>query len=377
MNNLSFWEKHYSSLHTDFLIVGCGYVGLFSALALRDKFHSKRIVLVDKELQGAGASTKNAGFACFGSPTELLSDLKNMSEDSVLQTFEMRYRGIQNVKNLFPNFNSFQYVKGKSFECVANDYKTITQHEIEFLNDLLFPITKTKMFEIKNELLFQLHLKNYKQCIENMEEGGLNPMLLYQLLLKRCNEKNIEIYRGCAFANYENQNDFLACNFEQNLQINTRNLIFTTNAYTNQLIQYPKVIPARNHVFVTNSLANSKLEGTIHADSGYIYLRNMPENRILIGGARNQLINQTHTGNELDREAEEILRHYLIYHGWVNEAFQFEYKWIGHLGVGDKKMPIIEEIEKNVFVAVRMGGMGVAISSEVGRLLSENFQFNL
>ena len=40
--------------------------------------------------------------------------------------------------------------------------------------------------------------------------------------------------------------------------------------------------------------------------------------------------------------------------------------WSGILGIGDQKKPIIERVSPNVVVAVRMGGMGVAIGSLVG-----------
>ena len=38
------------------------------------------------------------------------------------------------------------------------------------------------------------------------------------------------------------------------------------------------------------------------------------------------------------------------------------------MGIGSEKKPIIKAVTKNVVCAVRMGGMGVAIGSLVGKM---------
>jgi gamma-glutamylputrescine oxidase len=41
-------------------------------------------------------------------------------------------------------------------------------------------------------------------------------------------------------------------------------------------------------------------------------------------------------------------------------------RWSGIMGIGPSKSPVIQQVNENVFCAVRMGGMGVAIGSLVG-----------
>ena len=90
--NLSYWEKKEWFSNIDFTIVGSGIVGLNTAINLRKKYPKAKIVVLERGVLPHGASTKNAGFACFGSISEILSDLKSHSEDEVLQL-------IENVKN--------------------------------------------------------------------------------------------------------------------------------------------------------------------------------------------------------------------------------------------------------------------------------------
>ncbi len=74
--NFSYWELKNWFTNVDFTIVGSGIVGLHCALALRERFPESKILVLEKGILPQGASTKNAGFACFGSLSEILDDLK-------------------------------------------------------------------------------------------------------------------------------------------------------------------------------------------------------------------------------------------------------------------------------------------------------------
>src|ERR1043165_8455896 len=99
--NLSFWERSTFFSDMDVVIIGSGIVGLNAALALRKKNKHLRIVVLERGILPSGASSKNAGFACFGSPSELLDDLKKQSEDAVFSLVEKRWKGLLRLrKNL-------------------------------------------------------------------------------------------------------------------------------------------------------------------------------------------------------------------------------------------------------------------------------------
>jgi len=59
------------------------------------------ILILEKGVLPQGASTKNAGFACFGSLSEILGDLQSHTEEEVLTLIEKRWNGLQLLrKNL-------------------------------------------------------------------------------------------------------------------------------------------------------------------------------------------------------------------------------------------------------------------------------------
>jgi len=83
--NLSYWEHKTWLSHVNYTIVGSGIVGLNCALQLKLQFPKAKILILERGILPQGASTKNAGFACFGSLSEILDDLKTHSEDEVIK----------------------------------------------------------------------------------------------------------------------------------------------------------------------------------------------------------------------------------------------------------------------------------------------------
>ena len=88
--NLSYWEQKEWLQNIDFTIVGSGIVGLSTAVFLKKRFPKSKILVLEKGILPQGASTKNAGFACFGSLSEILEDLKSHSVDEVLSLLKSK-----------------------------------------------------------------------------------------------------------------------------------------------------------------------------------------------------------------------------------------------------------------------------------------------
>ena len=54
-----------------------------------------------------------------------------------------------------------------------------------------------------------------------------------------------------------------------------------------------------------------------------------------------------------------------------NIPFEIDTRWSGIMGVGKQKRPIVKRLSNRVFCGVRLGGMGVAIGSTVGKELAD------
>jgi glycine/D-amino acid oxidase-like deaminating enzyme len=64
---------------------------------------------------------------------------------------------------------------------------------------------------------------------------------------------------------------------------------------------------------------------------------------------------------------EQLLKEVIL----PNQSFEIEHRWSGIMGVGNHKNPIVKQLSENVFCGVRLGGMGVAIGSLIGKELAD------
>ena len=101
-----------------------------------------------------------------------------------------------------------------------------------------------------------------------------------------------------------------------------------------------------------------------------LYFRNI-ENRILFGGGRNlDFKTEETTEMELTQLVQNKLQQLLKTVILPNQSFEIDHRWSGIMGMGKQKKPIIKAVSENVFCGVRLGGMGVAIGSSIGKQLA-------
>ena len=143
MIDLSVWERESFFAPADVVIAGSGFVGLWSAFYLKKNAPKLSITILERGLIPTGASTRNAGFACFGSLTELVADAAKMGEDKMLDLVEMRYRGLRRIGKVFSNKTiGFQHHGG--YELIGNENIDINElrSHIDKLNRSLKKIVK-------------------------------------------------------------------------------------------------------------------------------------------------------------------------------------------------------------------------------------------
>ena len=366
---LSYWELKNWFSNVDFTIVGSGIVGLHCALALREKFPQAKILVLEKGILPQGASTKNAGFACFGSISEILDDLKTHSEDEVVALVEKRWKGLQLLrKRLGDELIEFKPYGG--YELFLKDDEAFFENciqKIPFINEVLKPIFKTDVFEKQVDRFGFQNIFDY--LIFNPFEGQIDTGNMMQALLKEATSKDILILNQQNVSSYQDLNGKVEV-VTNEVSFTTNKLLFATNGFATQLTE-GKVQPARAQVLITKPIENLDIKGTFHLDKGYYYFRNF-ENRILFGGGRN-LDFEGETTTDLNQtkiiqdSLEQLLKNVIL----PKYDFEIEHRWSGIMGVGNHKKPIVEQLTENVYCGVRMGGMGVAIGSLIGQELAD------
>lgn len=374
IEQLSFWEKQSYFEEIDFLIVGAGIVGYSTAIHLQEKYPNASILIVERGYLPSGASSKNAGFACFGSATELLDDLDQMDENTVWSTVQKRWEGLNYLKSIIGESNLELEVNG-SWDILTTknaDKIPFVRSKIDYLNQQIEAITgEKKVYSEDLGLSKKFNFQGIETSINNRLEGQINTGKMIHTFYQKAIEKGIKVLFGIDVLSFESSENKVQINISQG-EITARNLLICTNGFAAQLID-EDVQPARAQVIVTSPIPNLQIKGTFHYDQGYYYFRNV-DNRILLGGGRNldfkgETTTQMETTDLVMNSLNNLLKEVII----PNIPYSIEYKWAGIMGVGSTKAPIVKKVKPNVGIGVRMGGMGVAIGSLIGKELSELF----
>ncbi|MDP2175706.1 MAG: FAD-dependent oxidoreductase [Bacteroidota bacterium] len=368
----SYWESSVLFKPFDFIILGAGLTGKQIALKLVKKHPKARIAIIDRLPFSYGASTRNAGFSCFGSVSEIIMDLKNTDEKLVFELVKQRFLGIQKLVDEFGAEN-FDFIQTGGFEVFTSEVElNLAIEKLPFINHQLKQLLNIDaMYQTKSIADFNF---NYMcSALFNPYEGMLNPGKLNHTLSKRIHISGVEPLYGLNIEQLVKMNDGYMLRAANGMAIKTQQLIVANNAFSSLLFPELDIVPARGQIILTKPIFNLPFQGIFHANKGYIYFRNVGD-RVLIGGGRDQFFQNEQTYEiESTDEVISYLTNYLKQHILRDIDFEIETNWSGIMAMGNEKTPIVKRLNEHLIVCVRMGGMGVAlgpiVSDEVIKML--------
>lgn len=367
--NFSFWETDSWFSNIDYCIVGSGITGLNCALKLKESEPEAKVLILEKGMLPEGASTKNAGFACFGSISEILDDLKTHSRQEVVQLCEKRKKGLELLRNNLGD-DIIDYQEKGGYELFTEADKELYEEclrRIPEINNLLKEVFQGEVFEMaENRFGFK---KIQPKLIFNKFEGQIDTGKMMSALVKKAVEKDIRILNGVEVRSFEQSTNGISVE-TPGFDLEVKKLIIATNGFASRL-GIDEVKPARAQVLVTKPIKNIPFKGTFHLDKGYYYFRNIGD-RVLFGGGRNldfktEETDKTGLTNLIQDKLKELLQTCIL----PETEFEIQQSWSGIMGVGAQKKPIVKELSKNIYCGVRLGGMGIAIGSLVGKEIAE------
>ena len=190
---LSYWEIKNWFANVDYTVVGTGIVGLHASLRLRERFPNSKIIVLEKGILPQGASTKNAGFACFGSLSEIIDDLKFHSEEEVINLIQKRWEGLKLLRKRigdekldFKPFGGYELFlkehESDYLECI---------NKLPFINEILKPLFKADVYSKEIDRFGFNGI--FESVIFNPFEGQIDTGNMMQELLKQAAANDILI----------------------------------------------------------------------------------------------------------------------------------------------------------------------------------------
>lgn len=332
-----------------------------------------RFAVIEAGFLPAGASTKNAGFACFGSVSEIIEEIRTDGEDRFLEQAELRWKGLGKLRsNLgdvaidFHQHSGYEIFKDSEFElaqrCVSG---------LEYLNKILAPVIgKTDIYSVSNAKIADFGFSGIKTIIQNKYEGQIDTGKMMAALIRKVSGMGVQLFNNYKLDSIDLEQHQKVLSTSRGV-FYCKNVIVATNAFAKELLPDLDVVPGRGQVLVTAPIPGLRIKGTFHYNKGYTYFRNI-DNRILLGGFRNLNFDAERTIEtgitiEIQTALEQLLYETII----PGYSTTIDYRWSGVMGFGSELKPIVKQISPGLYCAVRCNGMGIAMGSILGEQVAD------
>lgn len=358
---ISFWEQA-SLLHADVVIVGAGITGLSAAASVKEQFPDKSVTVLERSIIPFGASTRNAGFACFGSLTEVLSDIHSMGEEAARDLLFQRWMGLKITRKRltdaaigFEDAGGYELIGKGQFHAMEN-IEAVNQLVHDFLPDYVNDCSDRKG---------EMGLTAEGALVSMSQEGQVHTGSLMASLERYVTSIGVSIKTGAEVVAVASDRVEVRDPFRGGFEIRAENVVICTNAFAQKLVS-TETEPGRGQVFITHPVRGLKFKGNLHIEEGFYYLRNV-ENRLLFGGGRNKFFDEEktvemNTSEAVQRHLEEKLR--MLFGS--STQWEVDQRWSGIMAFGEDKTPIVERTPEGWILAVKMSGMGIALAGYVG-----------
>ena len=293
---LSIWESGSFHGRPHLAVIGGGIVGLFAALFYK-RAHPRHIVMVlERGPWPSGASVKNAGFACFGSPSELLADINKEGADVALARVESRWHGLLELRvELGDEAIGFEATGGHEIYRQHDPLYTRVADGFDALNEALRPLFGADAFRWNNEAAKRFGIKGISHVVTTDLEGPLNTGMLMSTLLRKVVSEGVLFRPKSDVAALEDGPDAVRIGLNDGSTILAGRVVVATNGYARTLLPHLDVVPARGQVVLTSPVPGLRLRGTFHLDEGFYYFRDH-QGAVLLGGGRNlDIVGETTT----------------------------------------------------------------------------------
>lgn len=359
----SYWESALYDQEYDLIVIGAGLTGQSAAHFYKKTHPNKKVLILDRGFFPIGASTRNAGFACFGSPTEHMADMMIEEESKIIDRIRRRFNGLQLLRATLGDDN-IEYREPGAYEIFTDEgiYDKAAEH-LSIFNGWLNEAAGA-------ENVYQETTHNGFNAISIKHEGCLHPGKMMRTLYRMNLKLGIE-FRWQANVAKLNTNDRTII-LDNGIELHSEKMAIATNSFTSKLLRDVEIKPGRGFVFVTKPIADLKWTGTYHFDRGYYYFRGIGDDRFLLGGARSLDVDVETTMRFGTNE--KIKDHLLEFANNVLKlpvGWGIDTEWSGIMGFTPTKSPILKSVTGGVVLVAGLSGMGVALGMQLGKEAAE------
>ena len=361
-----------SDLSCEWLVVGAGYTGLSAARKLGQLYPNQKILIVDAQLAGEGASSRNSGYLVDTTLNDGFTSNKEI--ENYKKKSDIYKLGIDVVK---------KFIKEHQVDCDWNECgkyfassNTKDKKILENFSDTLFKLGFEHNLIFKKDLTKRLGTNFYNVALHT--KGGilLHPGKLVRAMIDTLPE-NVILYENSLLLNWKKIDGLINCNFK-NGSIKSKRIIFATNGFLKSLgikvnYNFPITLTASMTRSLTEkefiSIGEPKEWGVLPVRPMGATIRMTKDRRILI---RNTA--EVHNPSQMSKSNLE--KRSIKQKIGIKKRFPqlpddiIQSTWSGIVSRTRNSSQIFEKIQENIFVAGCYNGSGIGVGTLFGEQIA-------
>ncbi len=371
-NQRSNIKKLDNDLSCDYLIVGAGFTGLSAARKLGQIVKDKKIILIDAQLAGEGASSRNSGYLVDTTLNDgFTSDNDILNYKKKTQIYKL---GIKVVK---------KFIQEQQVDCDWNECgkyfassKMEDEGKAEKFSNLLTKLNFENTILYQNDLKKKLGTNFYKVGV--FTNGGilLNPSKLIKAMINALPE-NVTLFENTTLIKWKKLNKYIDCSFEKN-NIKTKKIIFCTNGFLSNLgVKKRYNFPITLTASMTRPLNEKEFKSIGEPKEwGVLPIRPMGATIRMTKDRRILIRNTAELRNPAYMSQKDLNKRIYLHKIGIEKRFPTLEKdiinssWSGIVCRSGNSSQIFEKIDKNIFVAGCYNGSGIGVGTLFGEQIA-------
>ena len=333
-------------LECEWLIVGAGYTGLSAARKLAEIYPNKTITLIDAQLAGEGASSRNSGYLV----------------DTTLNDGFTSDRDLENYKKK------------------TDIYKLGTEAVKKFIQEYQVDcdFNECGKYYASSKIVDQKILGTDFYNVGLYTKGGilLHPGKLVRAMINAL-PNNVNLFENSFLNNWKINNGKIICEFEKGI-IKSKKIIFATNGFLKSLgIKKNYNFPLTLTASMTRPLTTKEyLDIGSPKEWGVLSVRPMGATVRMTKDKRIMIRNTAEVSNPFKMSKMKLDKRSAIQKIGIKKRFPqlpddiIESTWSGVVSRSRNSSQIFEKLDDNVFVAGCYNGSGIGVGTLFGEQIA-------
>ena len=357
---------------SEWLIIGAGYTGLSAARKLGQLYPNQKIIIVDAQLAGEGASSRNSGYLVDTTLNDGFTSNKEL--DNYKKKADIYDLGIKVVKKFI---NEYQVdcdwnECGKYFASSKIEDEKILRNFSNTLSKLGFEHNLLS----NNELSKRLGTNFYNIALHTKGGVLLHPGKLVRAMIDVL-PKNVCLYENSSLLNWNKTKDIISCEFK-NGKIKTKKIIFATNGFLKSLgIKSNYNFPITLTASMTRILTNEEFKSIGEPNEwGVLPVRPMGATIRMTKDRRILIRNTAEIHNPFKMSNSNLEKRSISQKIGIRKRFPqlpdniIQSSWSGIVSRSRNSSQIFEKIDNNVFAAGCYNGSGIGVGTLFGEQIA-------